>query len=116
MKYARADLELARIALPPGAMYEQLCFHAQQAVEKSLKAVLVFSGIDFPSTHSIQSLIDLLSAGITRAPTLIEAARLTVYAAALRYPGDYEPVTEKEHMEAIRLAEAVVAWAERLVD
>lgn len=115
MRYARADLELSRIALPPGTMYEQLCFHAQQAVEKSLKAVLVSCNIDFPPTHNIQGLIDLLPPEIIRTQILIEAASLTVYAAALRYPGDYEPVSEKEYMEAIRLAEMVVSWSEKLI-
>lgn len=116
MKYARADLELARISLPAGAMYEQLCFHAEQAVEKSLKAVLASVGIDFPPTHSLQRLIDLIPAEITRSSFLVEATRLTVYATALRYPGDYEPVTEQEHQEAVGLAEAVISWAESLLE
>ena len=41
---ARADLAIARITLPPGGLYEQLCFHAQQAAEKSIKAVLLDFG------------------------------------------------------------------------
>jgi HEPN domain-containing protein len=41
LKNARADLALASITLPEGVQYEQLCFHAQQAAEKGLKAVLL---------------------------------------------------------------------------
>ena len=36
---AQGDLALAQISLPEGAYYEDLCFHAQQAAEKAIKAV-----------------------------------------------------------------------------
>jgi HEPN domain-containing protein len=34
-----------------------ICFHAQQAVEKFLKAFLVFHDIDFPKTHDLDYLL-----------------------------------------------------------
>ena len=43
------------------------------------------------------------------------AASLTDYAVAARYPGDFEPVDDTEYREAIRLAEAVVSWAESTI-
>ena len=51
MEVARGDLAMARIDLPIHATYEMLCFHAQQAAEKSIKALLVRLGIEFPYTH-----------------------------------------------------------------
>ena len=60
IRLAEADLALAAAPLPRGAIYELLCFHAQQAAEKSVKAVLVHEGIEFPPTHNIQRLIALL--------------------------------------------------------
>ena len=36
---ARSSLALAKVPLPEGALYEDLCFHAQQAAEKAIKAV-----------------------------------------------------------------------------
>ena len=36
-------------------------FHAQQACEKLLKALLSELGIEFPRTHSLRFLIDLLA-------------------------------------------------------
>src|SRR5687768_7678744 len=45
LRYAKADLALARVPLPVGGLYALLCFHTQQAVEKSLKAVLIHHGI-----------------------------------------------------------------------
>jgi HEPN domain-containing protein len=45
LRYARSDLALARVPARGEVLLESLCFHAQQAVEKSLKAVLVGRGI-----------------------------------------------------------------------
>ena len=53
MDKARADLALARIPLPDGVEYEQLCFHAQQAAEKSLQAVLTKCNVDVPFTYNL---------------------------------------------------------------
>jgi hypothetical protein len=41
------------MALPAGVLYELLCIHAQQAAEKSLKAVLIHHGIAPPRTHNL---------------------------------------------------------------
>jgi hypothetical protein len=46
---------------------------------------------------------------------LQDAASLTDYAVLSRYPGDLEPVDEEEYQEALRLAEAVLAWAEETI-
>lgn len=37
LKRAKGDLAIAMVPLPPGAFYEDLCFHAQQTAEKALK-------------------------------------------------------------------------------
>jgi len=42
---------------------------------------------------------------------LEEAVGLTTYAVMARYPGDLEPVTEDEYLEALSLAEKVINWA-----
>ncbi|MGD0091486.1 MAG: HEPN domain-containing protein [Planctomycetota bacterium] len=44
LRYARSDLAVARKPCQPEILLETLCFHAQQAAEKSLKAVLVARG------------------------------------------------------------------------
>jgi HEPN domain-containing protein len=113
--YARADLAFAGAPLPPGGFYEQLCFHAQQAVEKSIKAVLLHLRIDFPFTHDIHALVDLLPKEIPRTLELVEAVELSPYAVLARYPGETEPVVEDEWREALKVAEAVVAWAGSLL-
>jgi HEPN domain-containing protein len=94
---------------------ELLCFHAQQAAEKAIKAVLIVRGIEPPRTHSITALLDLLPPAAPRPKDLMAARALTTYAAVTRYPGQAGPVSEEDHREAVRLAEAVVAWAEEVI-
>jgi HEPN domain-containing protein len=115
LRYAKADLALAQVPLPVGSLYELLCFHAQQAAEKSLKAVLIHHGIEPPRTHNVETLIDLLPASLTRTCALILSARLTVFATSSRYPGSQESIDEEEYIEAVRLAQDVVSWAEAMI-
>ena len=104
IRYARADLALARVPLPQGGLYELLCFHAQQAAEKGLKAVLVCYSVEFPKTHILERLVDLLPVEVARTPELYQASRLSIYATVSRYPGEIESVDEGEYREAVRLA------------
>jgi|SRR4051812_17692270 HEPN domain-containing protein len=58
---AAEDLGVARLVLESAtAARWAACFHAQQATEKALKAVLVANGTDFPRTHVLERLADLL--------------------------------------------------------
>ncbi len=110
---ARSDLALARLPLPQGAFYEDLCFHAQQAAEKALKAVCQYHGWTFRYTHDLAELAgDLKRNGLAVPPEVDEATVLTSFAWEARYPGLGEPVSEEEYREAIRHAQAVVSWAE----
>ena len=115
LRYAKSDLELARIEKPEGVLLENLCFHAQQAAEKTLKAVLIFLEIDFPRTHNIRTLLDLLPEGVDVPQEVEESAILTDYAVESRYPMNSEPVDDEEYRQVIGLAEAVVSWGEKLI-
>ena len=53
LRRAKSNLARAKQPKPAEAIWEDLCFDAQQAAEKALKAVLVSSGIDFPKSHDI---------------------------------------------------------------
>src|SRR5437868_453126 len=68
--------------------YDSACFHAQQCVEKYLKARLVEANTRFTKTHDLEKLLDLI---LPREP-LWAAFRpvlndLNSYAVAYRYPG-----------------------------
>ena len=56
---ARSNLIQAR-GLQPGVYLEDLCFNAQQAAEKAIKALLIHHGVPFPYIHDLTKLLDLL--------------------------------------------------------
>ena len=115
LRHATSDLALAKVTPTPQMLLEGLCFHAQQAAEKALKGVLVANSIPFPQTHNIRILLDLLPDSSEASEAVQDAAGLSEYAVSTRYPGDLEPVTEEEHIEAVRLAGIVVDWAKTLI-
>ena len=109
---ARSNLARAKSRIA-GAYLEDLCFDAQQAAEKAIKAVMIARGIDFPYVHDLGSLLALLEERGDTIPHAIHAAMsLTTYATTTRYPNVGSPVEEREYREAIAIAEAVVHWAE----
>jgi HEPN domain-containing protein len=113
---ARSDLAFARLPLPEGAYYEDLCFHAQQAAEKALKAVYQHHNWTFRYTHDLEELVTGLKRNGLAVPFEVEdAAVLTSFAWETRYPSLGEPVTAEEYREAIQHADAVVAWAEKQI-
>jgi HEPN domain-containing protein len=84
-KNALYSLKMSR-----GCPTDTVCFHAQQCVEKYLKAFLVVKDIDFPRTHDIEKLVSLLPEDIWLRLSIEEQRRLTSYATVTRYPGEYE--------------------------
>jgi HEPN domain-containing protein len=64
-----------------------VCFHAQQAVEKYLKALLTAREIPFPKTHNIRKLVEMVPAGAPLSLSQDEQDELTDYATGARYPG-----------------------------
>jgi HEPN domain-containing protein len=86
-------------------------FHAQQAVEKALKAGIATRGEEFPFTHDLGLLMQLCQdLGLELPVDLAEADRLTPYAAAIRYGlGDPGAVATQD---ALRWAALAVEWAD----
>src|SRR5262245_17751648 len=110
---ARSNLALARTDTV-GAFYEDLCFEAQQAAEKAIKAVFVHRGASFPFIHDLDRLLDRLERSGLKIPKYVrQSDDLTPFAVAARYPGLAGPVTKRQHRRAVRIAEAVPRWAER---
>jgi HEPN domain-containing protein len=64
------------------------CFHAQQATEKALKALLVVYGIDFPRSHALERLLALLPASAAIEFDSDAVGELSPWAVAGRYPED----------------------------
>lgn len=103
---ARADLRSAEHALcanPP--LTEDACFHAQQTVEKSLKAYLVHRDIEFEWSHRIRYLLNLcVQCDAAFAQWRDEAEPLTEYAVQFRYPHPDPLPTEGESRIALHVA------------
>ena len=91
---------------------DTVCFHAQQCVEKYLKALLVAENRDFPKTHDIRLLTEMIPPARRPELTPIERRNLTNYVAAARYPG-WPAIPLKEAREAVRIARRVRAEARR---
>lgn len=106
---AENDLKTAAhtLKMAKGCPSDTVCFHAQQCVEKYLKAFLVIKGIDFPRTHDIERLVALLPENIWLRLSIEEQRRLTAYATVTRYPGEYEPILFAEAQQSVRIARRV---------
>jgi len=117
----RAESNLARAAIGKSdekILFEDLCFDCQQAVEKSLKALLVLYNQESIITHSISILLSNIQEDITIViPDFVnESVILTDYAVQTRYPGFYDAVTETEYKIALQLASQVLAWVKKEIE
>jgi HEPN domain-containing protein len=114
---AKSNLTKARNAPETPEIYlEDLCFDAQQAAEKAIKAVLIHLGVRFPYIHDLAQLLSLVEqAGQSVSESIRRAASLSDYAVETRYPGLAEPVTLQEYEEAVAIAEEVVEWAQSVI-
>jgi HEPN domain-containing protein len=117
MAHAESDLRMARLGAEDSAVLrEQVCFHAQQAAEKALKAILLSRNIEFPYTHDIKGLLKIAeTGGFVLPPAIQQATNLTPYAVETRYPGDWMEITESEVTEALLIAEKTVNWAKGIL-
>lgn len=106
---AGADLLVCEQLLGQGAVFlETVSFHAQQAAEKSLKALLVARQVEFPKTHDIERLLELVELGDgPLAAALGEAAELTPFGVEYRYPGEYPPVSAESARACVAVARSV---------
>jgi HEPN domain-containing protein len=112
---ARSSLALSS-AKTPGVLYEDLCFQARQAAEKSIKAVYVSRKIPYPYSHDINALLPgREQSGVPVPETLWSAVTLTSYASDTRYPGFGTPVTKEEYLQAVAFAQDMFRWAEEQV-
>jgi len=112
LRKARQD-RIAMEALLPAQGLDAVCFHAQQAVEKWLKAFLAYSKVEFPYTHNLAKLIEIC-AGIEPAfrSLLPTVAPLTPFAVELRYDDSFWPtetVAKQAHAAAMEVFEFVMA-------
>lgn len=93
---------------------EAIGFHAQQSIEKCLKAVLAAKAIPFRKTHDLVELVDLLKDRLHLTPPHIEMLdQLNPFAVTFRYEFlDLEPVNRAQPRSAV---ETIRQWAEQQI-
>jgi HEPN domain-containing protein len=112
---ARTDLALARVVMEKGPDMDPwaCCFHAQQAAEKALKAVLVARGVEPPHTHDLGALAALMPDDLSLDVSGDDLGDLTMFATGPRYVLDAgteaEDPTWDEAARAVVVAGRIVA-------
>ncbi len=112
LRLARRD-QAAFTALldAPGVDLALACFHAQQAAEKALKAVMCVSNLEFRRTHDLEELAaSLTHIGLTPSISQVQLSRLTPYAVEFRY--DDEATHLLTGIEAAQLVSDLLNWAD----
>ena len=117
LEKAEHDLTNAAFTLRMGRTCptDTVCFHAQQCIEKYLKALLVWKEIPFPKSHDVTEILALLPSTDRPALNAEECRKLASYATATRYPGDYEPISLTEARQAVQIARRVRAAIRRML-
>lgn len=109
LAYAQQDINVAQELLAADNNYTNaVCYHAQQAAEKALKAGLIFAQIDFPFVHDLTVLKNLLPIDWQTRQDAINLNTLTSWATASRYPGITPEPTEADARQAQQQAERVI--------
>ena len=108
------DLRMAEIGLAHRAPLDTVAFHIQQAAEKMLKALLASRAMEYPRTHDLDALLDLIVPLYPEFESFREPLLgLSSYAVDMRYDTELDP--SREEVEAAmqtvrRLCEAVGKW------
>ena len=111
LKSAGHDVAACELLAASAAMSDAVVgFHAQQAVEKSLKAVLSAHGVEFRRTHDLVALLDLLQDHRLGPPPHADwLDELNPYAVEARY-GTIAP-EGLDRVRALGAAKRVLTWA-----
>lgn len=113
---AKSDATAAREFVGNSDITDEIIgFHAQQAIEKWLKAIIAGRGETFERTHDLRRLIRVAAHDLENAPFDVDAVvALTQYSAPLRYEDllDAEPLDREA---TVGLVDEVGQWAETVI-
>lgn len=111
--YARSDFAAAKTLLASVDHYpRQVCFLAQQAAEKTLKAALIAQEVEFPFTHDLDRLRNLLPEKWSVKKAFPDLAEMTIWAVEARYPADMPEVLESDAKRALKIANEIIQLTE----
>ena len=116
LEKASDDLIAADAILGTGRALWAACFHAQQAAEKSIKALLAADDVTYPYTHDLRELLRLLG---DRVPELLPMAAgfvsLTPFPATARYESRIS-ASEEQARSSLDLARAAHGLAAAVIE
>ncbi len=108
LRKAHLDFRTVERLIAEDPFRDIVAFHAQQAAEKYLKALLTRHQIEFPKTHELRRLLELLSEVEPRlAASLTDVKWLDPFGVEVRYPGDRPDTLPGDEKRARELAKLV---------
>ncbi len=116
-KASEDEFTIEKLLPDPASPDEVIGFHAQQAVEKMLRAALTLYTVRYPYIHHLATLLDLLREnGISFPEELEEVRRLTPFATVFRYEHlPAEPRGPFNRSWALNCVRQARAWAESVL-
>lgn len=117
IEHASGDLRMAELAFAEEepVVWAGL-FHAQQCIEKALKAFLIYSGQNYPLTHNLRRLLDDCAAIDPDMQAIAEpVVELTAFAVQYRYPSPEEMTIERGRELLVTTCEVFEALRERVL-
>lgn len=117
LKISAEDLQSAEV-LFDRKLFRPACYHAQQSVEKCMKALIVDRDIEIPRTHNI---LDLTNAAKKLGYSVIMADEDAVFLSSIyraRYPSDAgllplgEPIAQDAE-RALKIAREIANWMKK---
>lgn len=91
-------------------------FHAEQAVEKLLKALLALLGQPYPATHDLARLVDMLKEHGEEAARFDELVEYTPYAVQFRYGANDPSAMPLDRDTAIQRVKVLLEDVQRRVE
>jgi HEPN domain-containing protein len=113
---AKSSYELSKAIVSNDIYFEDLCYQAQQAVEKAFKGLLIYFGVEPEFTHNIGVLIKELGKYTEINDKIREGMQLTNYAVQTRYPGTYSEISKEEYEKAIIIVKNCLDWVNEIIN
>jgi HEPN domain-containing protein len=94
---------------------ENVCYHAQQCVEKAIKAVFCGKGLAVPLVHDLDLLVAKLPQEL-QPPSYAVLSELSLFASVRRYEEGVAILSEEDLDSALAVAQAHLVWARQMLE
>jgi HEPN domain-containing protein len=95
------------LTLEENCPFDTVSYHCQQCAEKYLKAALICRNVEFPRTHDLVVLFNLLQKAEPLPLRIEDVQPLNRYSIEARYPGDWEPIDENVARAAFEMVKKI---------